>query len=217
MADDASSAGATNTAYSSASPSKVMSPMNSCERIDEEEQVEERLEETGEEDHPRPAIDHDVALDDQQAADRRPPGTSTRRACDELGHQTTSLRRYVMPREREARPSTNARCTPRWPRSPRARRPEREVAAQRHAVPQRREPRETRAERAARDREERPREEEHREDQEPEDRDERHLVLACAAQAAIGEENESPTRTVTGIASTPSGESTAPNAVITTR
>ena len=40
---------------------------------------------------------------------------------------------------------------------------------------------------------------------------------ACAAHAAIGEENESPTRTVTGIASTARGESTAPNAVITTR
>ena len=42
-------------------------------------------------------------------------------------------------------------------------------------------------------------------------------VFVCAAQAAIAEENESPTRTVTGIASTPSGESTAPNAVMTTK
>ena len=32
-------------------------------------------------------------------------------------------------------------------------------------------------------------------------------VCVCAAQAAIGAENESPTSTVTGIASTPSGES----------
>ncbi len=40
---------------------------------------------------------------------------------------------------------------------------------------------------------------------------------ACAAHAAIGAENESPTRTVTGTASTPSGDSTAPNAVMMTR
>ena len=42
-------------------------------------------------------------------------------------------------------------------------------------------------------------------------------VCVWAAQAAIGAENEIPTSTVTGMASTPSGDSTAPNATMTTK
>src|SRR5262249_12687118 len=83
------------------------------QRIHEEEEVEERLEEPGEEDHPGAPVDHGVPLDDEEAAQRRPPGSRQARACDELGHQTTSLRRYVIRAAAKAsatHPSRYRRC-----------------------------------------------------------------------------------------------------------
>src|SRR5262249_60192490 len=66
---------------------------NPLERVDEEEEVEERLEEPGEEDHPGPAVHHHVPLDNEEAADRRASRGRQSCACDELSH-TTSLPPY---------------------------------------------------------------------------------------------------------------------------
>src|SRR2546425_6100294 len=58
------------------------------------EEVEERLEQAGEDDHPRPAVDHQVALEEQA-----PPA-----ARDRVGAQVNNLRPYV--RRAHARPTT---------------------------------------------------------------------------------------------------------------
>ena len=184
--------------------------MNSCERVDEEEEVEERLEEAGEEDHPRPAVDHDVALDDQQAADRRPrrarSGVRVRRArvIRRRASAGTCIRASDEPDRRRTR-ARYARCTRslRATTSPSVRSRQSVTPCQSgvsHAMT-------SSGAGQARDREERPREEEHREDHEPEDRDERDLGLACAPpRRRSAPRTTSPTSTVTGIASTPSGE-----------
>ncbi len=64
-------------------------PDEVLERVDEEEEVEQRLEEAREQDHPGPAVHHCVPLDEQETADARPGGCDERRPDDVVGHRTS--------------------------------------------------------------------------------------------------------------------------------
>ena len=89
----------------SSPPSNVTSPIELLQRVDEEEEVEERLEEAGEEDHPRPAVDHDVPLDEQQAAAARARRRAVRRRPSDVARSSDERAscRYVN-RAARARP-----------------------------------------------------------------------------------------------------------------
>src|SRR6185503_10157440 len=84
--------------------------------VDEEEEIEERLEEAGEQDHPGPPVNHDVPLDDQQAPECGPRWSRQASTCDELAHQTTSLLRYVI-RAASSPTVTHATRYARWRKS----------------------------------------------------------------------------------------------------
>ena len=75
---------------------EVAVPDVADERADtdaEADEVEKRLEEAGEEDHPDPPVHHHVPLDDQEPAYARPGRCGERGAGDVFRHQRRSLRR----------------------------------------------------------------------------------------------------------------------------
>ncbi len=190
--------------------------MNSCERVDEEEEVEERLEEAGEQDHPGPAVDHDVPLDDQQAADRRPRRSRQAGACDELASSDDEPPAVRHPRGERARPSTHASEVREVQRVARRDVSERQVAAERHAVPERREPGDHLERRRQRSRSGRtsPRRGTSGGSGSGRSRRTRPRSPCAPPRPRSAPRTRARRAPSTGIASTPSGESTAPNAVI---